>query len=59
MYTFVPNKPFSQLLDISPENVTFFKRFDSEFSYIEAWFTGQGANPLDLEGKINVNLVIN
>ena len=59
MYTFGPNKPFSQLLDISPENVIFLKKFDSECSYIEAWFTDQGANPLEIEDKININLVIN
>ena len=35
LYTFVPNKSFGQLLDISPENFIFLKRFDSEFSYID------------------------
>ena len=35
LYTFVPNKSFGQLLDISPKNVIFLKTFDSEFSYIE------------------------
>ena len=41
LYTFVPNKLFGQLLDISPKNVIFLKMFDSEFSYIEVWFTDQ------------------
>ena len=36
LYTFVPNKFFSQLLDISPSNYIF---FDSELPYIEVWFT--------------------
>ena len=31
LYTFVPNKLFGQLLDISPQNFTFLKTFDSEF----------------------------
>ena len=30
LYTFVPNKLFSQLLDISPSNYIFLKTFDSE-----------------------------
>ena len=30
--TFVPNKAFGQLLDISPENFIFLKIFDSEFT---------------------------
>ena len=34
-YTFIPNKSFGQLLDISPENFIFLKIFDSEYSYIE------------------------
>ena len=39
LYIFVPNKSFGQLLDISPKNVIFLKTFDSQFSYIEVWFT--------------------
>ena len=31
LYTFVPNKLFGQLLDISPKNFIFLKTFDSEF----------------------------
>ena len=33
--TFVPNKWFGQLLDISSNNFTFLETFDSEFAYIE------------------------
>ena len=29
LYTFVPNKAFGQLLDISPKNFIFLKTFDS------------------------------
>ena len=35
LQTFVPNKPFGQLLDISPKNFVLLKTFYSEFSYIE------------------------
>ena len=35
LYTFVPNKSFGQLLNISPKNFIFLEIFDSEFSYIE------------------------
>ena len=34
LYTFVPNKPFGKLLDISTKNFVFLKTFDLEFSYI-------------------------
>ena len=59
LYTFVPNKSFGQLLDISPKNFIFLKTFDSEFSYIEVWFTDQNSKPLEIEDKINIILVIN
>ena len=39
LYTFVPNKSFGILLNISPKNFIFFKDFNSEFSNIEVWFT--------------------
>ena len=58
LHTFVPNKLFRQLLDTSPKNVLFLKRFDSEFSYIEVWFTEKNSNPLEIEDKIYITLVI-
>ena len=58
LYTFVPNKSFGQLLNISPENFIFLKLF-SVFLYIEAWFTYQNSNPLGIEDKTNITLVIN
>ena len=56
---FVPNKTFGQLLNISPKNFIFLKNFNSEFSYIEVWFPNQNSKPLEIEDKININLVIN
>ena len=58
-YTFVPNKSFGQLLNISPESFIFLKTFDSEFSCVEVWFTGQNSKPLEIEDKINIYLVVN
>ena len=58
-YPFAPNRLFCQLLDISHENFIFLKTFDSEFSYLEVWFTNQNSNPLEIEDKINITLVIN
>ena len=46
LYTFVPNKSFDQVLDISPKDLTFLKTFNSEFSYIEVWFTDQNLKPV-------------
>ena len=54
LYTFISNKSFGQLLDISPKNFIFLESFDSEFSYIEIWFTNQNSKPLEIEEKINI-----
>ena len=35
LYTFVPNKLFDKLLDISNKTFIFLKNFNSKFSYIE------------------------
>ena len=59
MSTFVPNKSFGQLLNISHKNFIFLKTLNSEFSYIQVWFTDQNSKPLKVEDKINITLVIN
>ena len=46
LHTFVPNKSFGELLYISPKNFIFKKTFNSEFSYIEIWFTDQNSKLL-------------
>ena len=46
-YTFDPTISIGQLLDISPQNCIFLKTSNSEFSYIEAWFTDQNSKPLN------------
>ena len=58
LYTFVPNKPFSSLLEISPTNHIFLKTFNSEFQEIKVWFTDQTGKPLEVEDKINRTLII-
>ena len=54
LYTFISNKSFGQLLDISPKSFVFLKTFDSEFCYIKVWFTDQDSKPLEIEHKRNV-----
>ena len=59
LYTFVPNKSFGQLLDISPENFLFLKTFNLEFSYIKVRFIDQNSKPLEIEDKISLTLAVN
>ena len=58
LYTFVPNKPFGSLLEISPTNHIFLKTFNSEYNEIEVWFTDQNSQPLEIEDRINLTMVI-
>ena len=59
LYKFAANKSFGQLLDILPKSFIFSKTFNSGFSCIEVWFTGQNSRPLEMEDNINITLVIN
>ena len=59
LYTFVSNKSFGQLLDISQKKIIFLKTFNSEFSFIEVRFTEQNSKPVEIKDKINITLVIN
>ena len=47
-YTFVRNKSFGSLLEISPKNHIFLQTFNSEFQKIEVWFTDQNSQPLEI-----------
>ena len=58
LYTFVPNKSFGSLLDISPSNHIFVKTFNSEYDEIVVWFTDQNSKPLEIEDRINLTMVI-
>ena len=58
LYTFVPNKPFGSLLEISPKNHIFLKAFSSEFQDIRVWFPDRNSQPLEIEDRINLTLVI-
>ena len=59
LYTFIPNKLFVQLLDIRSKNFIFLKTFNSEFSYIEVWFTDQNSKPIEVKDQIKITLMIN
>ena len=58
LYTFVPNKPFGSLLEISPTNNIFLKTFNSEYDEIIIWFTDQNSEPLEIEDRINLTMVV-
>ena len=58
LYTFVPNQPFGSLLEISPINHTFLKRFNPEYDEIIVQFTDQNSKALEIEDRINLTMII-
>ena len=58
LHTTVPIKPFGSLLEISPTNPIFLKTFNPELQEISLWFTDQNSNPLEVEDRINITLII-
>ena len=58
LFTFVANKPFDGLLEISPKSHIFLKTFNPEFQDTRVWFTYQNSQPLEIEDRINSTLVV-
>ena len=58
LFSFVPNKQFRQLLNISPHIFTMMKTVNTEFSSIEVWFTDQSSKPLEIKDNVNLTLII-
>ena len=53
-----PNKKFRQLINISPHAFTMMNTVNTEFSYVEVWFTDQASRALEIEDNVNLTLII-
>ena len=58
LFTFVPNKQFGQLINISPNSLTVMNTVNTEFSSFEDWFTDQASKTLEIEDNANLTLII-
>ena len=58
LFSFVPNKPFGQLINISPNTLTMMNTVNTEFSYIKVWFTNQASKAPEIEDNVNFTLII-
>ena len=58
LFSFVPNKQFGQLINISPHSLTMMNTVNTEFSYVEVWFTDQVSKALEIEDNVNLMLII-
>ena len=57
LFTFVPNKLFGQLINISPNSLTMLNTTNTEFSSVEVWLTDQNSKPLEIEDNVNMTLI--
>ena len=58
LFTFVPNKQLGQLINTSPSTLTMKNTFNTEFSFVEVWFTDQTSNAIEIEDNVNLTLII-
>ena len=58
LFTFVPIKQFGKLTNISPHYLTMINTVNTEFSFVEVWFTDQFSKALEIEDNVNLTLII-
>ena len=58
LFTFVPNKEFGQLINISPHSLTMMNTVNTEFSSVEVWFPDQASKALKIEDNFNLTLIM-
>ena len=54
----VVNNNYGQLITVSPETLIMLKTVNTEFSFIEIWFTDQDNRPLEIEDSVNISLIV-
>ena len=58
VFSFVPNKQFGQLIYISQQALIMMNTVNTEFSYVEVWFTDQNSKALQIEDNVNLTPII-
>ena len=58
MLSFVPDKQFGQLINISTNTLTMMNAVNTELSHVEVWFTNQNSKAIEIEDNVNSTLVI-
>ena len=58
LFSFVRNKQFGQLINISLNTLTMMNTVNTEFSFVEVWSTDQVSKPFEIEDNVNLTLII-
>ena len=54
LLSFVPNKQFGQLINISSHSLKVMNTVNTEFSFVEVWFTDQASKALEIGDNVNL-----
>ena len=57
LFSFVPNIQFGQLINIPPHSLTMMSTVNTEFSFVEVWFTEQASKALEIDDNVNLTLI--
>ena len=57
LFSFFPNKQFGQLINISPHSLTMMNTVNTEFSFVQVWFTDQTSKAFEIEDNVNLTLI--
>ena len=58
LLTFVPNKKFGQLINISLHSLTMLNTTNTVFLFTEVWFNEENNKQLEIEDNVNLTLII-
>ena len=58
LFTFVPDKSYGQIMTTVPHPLIMLKTVNTEFTFVEVWFTDQDNRPLEIEDNVNIAMNI-
>ena len=58
LFSFVLNKQFEQLINISQQSLIMMNTVNTKFSFVEFWLTNRASKALEMEDSVNLTLII-
>ena len=58
LFSFVPNKQFGMLINISPNSLAMMNTVNTEFYFVEVLFTDKTSKALEIEDNVNLTLIV-
>ena len=58
LFSFLPNKQFGLLINISPNTLTMMNTVNIELLFVKVWFTDQASKALEFGDNVNLTLII-